>query len=125
MSAPMMAWYITFVLAVILIGATFILAISFLQKAHYFWAGLLIIVGVGEIISVEYNMNYEKQYEYLMKHKPDCTKETVDCLSSKAAWYKDSAIVSIGVDHRDTTKIIDSLKAVVSKFERKDSNEVH
>ena len=125
MSAPMMAWVITSVLAAILIVATFILAILFLTKSHYFWAGLLIIVGVGEIIVVEHDMNYEKQYEYIMKHKPDCTEETVDCLSSKAAWYKDSAIVSIGIERHDTTKIIDSLKAVVSKFERKDSNEVH
>ena len=125
MSAPMMAWYIMFVLAAILIGATFILAISFVQKSHYFWAGLLILVGVGEILLVEHDMNHEKQYEYLIKHKPTCTDETVDCLSSKAAWYKDSAIISIGVAPYDTTKIIDSLKAVVSKFERKDTNEVH
>ena len=125
MSAPMIAWFITFILAAILIGATFILAISFLTKAHYFWAGLLIIVGVGEVIIIEHDMNYEKQYEYLMKHKPDCTDETVDCLSSKAAWYKDSAIVSIGAASRDTTKLIDSLKTVVSKYERKDTNDVH
>ena len=120
-----MAWVITSVLAAILIVATFILAIAFLTKSHYFWAGLLIIVGVGEIIIVAHDMNYETQYDYLMKHKPVCTEETVDCLSAKAAWYKDSAIVSIGLAHHDTTKIIDSLKAVVSKFEKKDTNDVH
>ena len=49
-----------------------------------------------------------------MQMKPKCEHETVKCLEAKSRWYKDSIEYNI----RDTTKIIDSIKQVIYKYEK-------
>jgi hypothetical protein len=34
--------------------------------------------------------NYESQYEWVIKNKPTCTKETVKCLTDQLEWVHDS-----------------------------------
>jgi hypothetical protein len=67
----------------------------------------------------------EKRDMYFMHAKPTCQEETVSCLTEKAEWYRDSARLSVSAVPRDTSRQIDSLKAIVNQFEKKDTNDVH
>lgn len=42
-----------------------------------------------------YNIaNYESQYEWVIKNKPNCTEETVKCLTAQIDWVHDSVMTA-------------------------------
>lgn len=52
--------------------------------------------------------------------KPKCHEETIECLSKKAEWYKDSAEYKVvrPFTYKDETKTIDSLKNEIKKYKK-------
>lgn len=123
MSTPMMVWYGFVVGYAILLAIIFTLAVAFIAKGHCFMGGLVIVSGVMLCLGID--VGDEKRDMYFMHAKPTCQEETVSCLTAKAEWYRDSARLSVSAVPRDTSRQVDSLKAIVNQFEKKATNDVH
>jgi len=57
--------------------------------------------------------------EWIMKNKPTCTDDTIECMEDKLQWYKDSAEYDITSTVFDPNKVKDSLRTELKKYEGK------
>ena len=77
------------------------------------WGLALLTAGILFFIQTP---DRHERYETLMKMKPKCTENTIDCLEKRACWYSDS--VKYYIRPIDTAAVIDSLQRVIDKYEK-------
>ena len=56
--------------------------------------------------------------EFIMRHKPKCTDETIECMEARLRWYRDSVNYGITSTVVDTNRVKDSLKKELTKFKK-------
>ena len=111
----------------ILIGLLVILlvsvAVALLRGKPGCVAGLCatIVLGCAFYLLVWIGMSFypPERNEWIMKHKPTCTDDTIECMETKLQWYKDSAEYDITSTVFDPNKVKDSLRMELKKYEGK------
>jgi hypothetical protein len=77
----------------------------------------VVFVPVG-ILLYNISPDTETRIKMFYESKPSCQEETIQCLTKKANWYKDSIEYKIPARKLEDTVKIDSLKNIIKQYEK-------
>lgn len=74
----------------ILVICCIVISVFCLKAGYQAFVGVFVSYAIIGVILLYTIANYESQYELVLRNKPTCTEETVECLTKHLEWVHDS-----------------------------------